>query len=72
MPQKTCLLLKDGMTVYKTEGDQIFKVIKMDKTPKLRPEEAVPFPRNMTIATIAAAEAGANAANNRFVNETRR
>jgi hypothetical protein len=67
MPQKTCLLLKDGITVYKTEGDEFFKIIKMDKTPKMRPVEAIPFPQNMTLATMAAADAGANAVNNRFV-----
>lgn len=72
MPQKTCLLLKNGLSVYKTEGDEIYKIIKMDKTPRTMPEQAVPFPRNMTAATIAAAEATASAVNDRFGRDLRR
>jgi hypothetical protein len=71
MKPKTCLLLKDGMTVYRTEGDEFFKIVKMDKTPRVRPVEAVPFPSNMTFATMAASEAGAQAVNNRFIGSIR-
>jgi hypothetical protein len=71
MPLKTCLLLKDGITVYKTEGDELYKIVKMDKTPKVRPVEAVPFPSIQGMETVTALAAGraAAAVNNRFNNQ---
>jgi hypothetical protein len=68
MQPKTCLLLKDGMTVYKTEGDELYKIVKMDKTPKVRPVEAVPFPSIQAMEHVTALSAGRAAAsvNNRF------
>ena len=68
MQPKTCLLLRDGITVYKTEGDELYKIVKMDKTPKQRPIEAVPYPSIGVMETVTALAAGraAAAVGNRF------
>lgn len=58
MAPKSILALK-GLTIYKTEGEELFSIIKRDMTPKEIPANAVPFPSiaMMPMATLEKASA---------------
>jgi hypothetical protein len=43
MKPKSLLMVGD-MTIYKTEGDELYSIIKRDKTPKTMPVNAIPMP----------------------------
>jgi hypothetical protein len=44
MAPETTLKLKNGISVYRTVGMEFYKIIKMDKSPKVKPTNALPFP----------------------------
>lgn len=58
MRPDTAMTLPNGLKVYKTAGEEIFKIIKMDKTPQATDPRALPFPTAHQMAIITASQAG--------------
>ena len=46
------IMVVGGLTIYKTESDELYSIIKQDLTPKETPVDAVPFPSRSQMTMI--------------------